>query len=34
MVYEHVNLSQQKNRKYMHIDIMLYILAGNHDIRH
>ena len=36
MVYEHLNLSQQKkkkNRKYMHIDIMLYIIVGNHDVR-
>ena len=39
MVYEHMNLSQRKkkkqeDRKYKHIDIMLYIIVGNHDIRY
>ena len=34
MVYEHLNLSQRKKRKYMQIDIMLYITVGNHDVRY
>ena len=40
MVYEPLNLSQRKkerkqeDRKYIHIDIMLYIIVGNHDVRY
>ena len=34
MINDHLNFSQRKIGKYMHIDIMLYIVVDNHDVRY